>query len=167
MARRRLPARRGFGRRGSRSPTQWAFLSTDGNLLAGNKVILGSFFPTIGASHETVVRIVGGLRVEDATGNGGLFAVGAAVFASNAVAAGVASLPDPITDGGDDLWTFHQVVPYSPTKNTVWVYSFDSRAMRKVEDGQELVFIAANGVGGDACDYSIAARVLSKHSIRT
>ena len=132
----------------------------------GTKTIVATFAPTPGTGHETVVRIVGTISYNTPSpAAAGVLVVGAAVFADNAVAAGVASLPDPITDVSDDLWTFIQPAPYSFTA-TPGIRDFDSRGMRKIEEGQQLVYIAANGATGSSVEFAMYFRQLFKTAIR-
>ena len=151
-----------------RSPTAWAgghFRADD--LAINSKVILGAFTPAgAGGAHETVIRIVGNLSSEHAAGTGGTLVVGAAVFADAAVAAGIASLPDPLTDASDDIWTFIRGIPY-PDAATRRVSEFDSRAARKVEEGQQLVFIMANSATGNVSTLNMYVRILGKSGVRT
>ncbi len=151
-----------------RSPTSWAGAHFRADDIAINtKVLLGSFAPTgVGGPHVTPIRIVGNLSTEHAVGTGGTMVVGAAVFADAAVAAGIASLPDPLTDASDDIWTFIRGIPY-PDAATRRVSEFDSRAARKVEEGQQLVFIVANSTTGNVSTINFFVRVLTKTGIRS
>ncbi len=151
-----------------RSPTGW----TGGHftvaaLLVNTKAIAGSFAPLAGiGSHVTAIRIVGNLTTDHtASAAGGAAVIGAAVFADAAVAAGVASLPDPLTDIEDDIWTFIRGVPY-PAAATRRVAEFDSRAARKIEEGQQLVFILANSAAGASSTLQLYVRVLFQTAIR-
>jgi len=162
----RFRGRRSFTRRGTRSPTAWAGLVVPTIALAiGTKIIVGSLAPQAGSSHETVTRIVGQIGTENAAGVGGNFAIGAYVASDTAIAAGVASLLDPITDIQDDVWTFVRAFPYTvgAARRTL---EFDSRGMRKIEEGQQLVFVAANSVAGVTINFSVYIRALAKVAIR-
>ena len=162
---RRSVRRTGGFRRGTRSPTGWAGGATENTLASGTKAIVLSFTSSGLASHDTVVRIVGSISgAADAVVNG-QFVLGAGVFADNAVAAGVAFLPDPLTDVNDDLWTMIRSVPYIGSQ--VREFEFDSRGMRKVEEGQQLVFIGANSASGANFKFSVYLRLLAKSAIRT
>ena len=77
-------------------------------------------------------------------------AVGMAVVSDQAVAVGVTAVPTPITDMGSDLWFLHQLFFASvqieeASGNGAFLRStnieIDSKAMRKVDIGQDLVVV--------------------------
>ena len=77
-------------------------------------------------------------------------ALGMAVVSDQAVAVGVTAVPTPITDMGSDLWFLHQLFFASvhieeATGNGSFLRStnieIDSKAMRKVDIGQDLVIV--------------------------
>ncbi len=95
---------------------------------------------------------------------------GIAVVFDQAVAIGVTAVPTPVTDSGSDLWfvfepmmnafTFGDATGFS---NEGTKYDIDSRAMRKVEDGQDaVVVIEAPAVGNGGCVVQAFARILIK-----
>ncbi len=131
---------------------------------AASKIIVGTFTPVANFAHETLVRMVGSWSVEDTTLIG-IYAIGAAVVSDAAVTAGVASLPDPITEINDDLWTFIS----GGGNNTGGTFNqripFDSRGMRKLEDGQTLVLVAASDSASTIL-CSIYVRALFKQAVR-
>ena len=95
-------------------------------------------------------------------------AVGMAIVSDQAVAIGVTAVPTPLTDLGSDLWFFHQLL-YA-TESTLpdnmrpgGVFEVDSKAMRKVDIGQDLVIVAevSSTVGGGAIT-TIGGRMLVK-----
>ena len=157
---------RGF-RRGTRSPSQWSGAIANSTLASDSKVALAVFTPVGGGSHVTPIRVVGILTFEfAATPSLGTGALGMGVFSDQAILTGVAALPDPITDIGDDLWML--IVPLPVVTNTRRAtIEFDSRAMRKVEDGQSLVLIAAQTATGVTLELSVYLRVLSKIAVRS
>ncbi len=162
--------RRGARRGGTRSPTGWTGGDWAETTLAINtKIILLSFTSAGLPSHETVTRIVGGVAMSPSTAvAAGVFVIGGAVFADAAVAAGVASLPDPITDVADDIWSFIHVMPYIITGGaTELVSRFDSRGQRKVEEGQQFVVIGANSTLGSTIETAGYLRLLAKSAIRS
>jgi len=83
-------------------------------------------------------------------------AFGCAVVSQQASAAGVGSIPTPVTDDGSDLWFVYQrlmaKIQFASVSgmdaNAGKIYEFDSKAMRKVEDGEDLVVVAENGPAG-------------------
>jgi len=68
------------------------------------------------------------------------------------VAIGVTAVPTPLTDLGSDLWFFHQMLMGGIMKDSSagfaslrgFRYVVDSKAMRKVEEGQDIVFCSEN-----------------------
>ncbi len=84
---------------------------------------------------------------------------GMAVVSDQANAIGVTAVPTPISDMGSDLWFVHQLL-YNDfvfgtgvgfEDNVLAQYVIDSKAMRKVDIGQDLVVVAefsSNGSGG-------------------
>ncbi len=82
-------------------------------------------------------------------------AFGAAVVSDEAVAIGVSAVPTPSTDNDSDLWhvyerildqfTFASGVGFQGQSSRM--IQVDSKAMRKVEDGQDLVDVVETGPG--------------------
>jgi len=101
-----------------------------------------------------------------------LIAVGAAVVSDQAVAAGVGSIPTPVTDDDSDLWFLHQYFMNTFTFITGAGFQspggsqmeIDSKAMRKIDDGQQMVFVAelASAVSSGSI-LTTAGRVLIKN----
>jgi len=138
------------------------------DLSSDSKVALATFVPVGGGAHVTPIRVVGALRYQLAgSGVQGQAALGFGVFSDQAVATGVAALPDPITDIGDDLWM--AMIPIGPFNDGTQkaTIDFDSRAMRKVEDGQTLVAVASQTATGVVLELSLFVRVLAKIAVRT
>ena len=79
-------------------------------------------------------------------------AFGAIIVSSAAVAIGITALPTPTTDNDDDGWFVWQPVAtrfvfvsgVGIDGNAIQVYEFDSKAMRRVEEGFEIAFIFEN-----------------------
>ena len=133
----------------------WAGVCIPNTFISGNaKVLLALFVPLTGAFTLTIRRIRLSLMwssdqaaaTEEPDG-----AIGAAILSDTAIAVGVASLPDPITDIGDDIWMMYQglntkVVFSDATgvdSNAGRLYEIDSKAMRKIPEGMSLAFICA------------------------
>ncbi len=73
-------------------------------------------------------------------------AYGIAVVSSQAEAVGITAVPTPITDLSSDLWFFHQFLLADESRLTDvakpgQVVHADSKAMRKVEDQQDLAVV--------------------------
>jgi len=91
-------------------------------------------------------------------------AVGFVVVSDQAVAIGVTAVPTPITDAESDLWLMYQMLKSefvlasgasidAAAGHTVLV---DSRAMRKVEEGQDLIAVVESDVSGTTDGVQIA-----------
>ncbi len=77
-------------------------------------------------------------------------AFGLAVVSDQAVAVGLSALPTPATDLSSSLWLAHQVmfadaVNITDRTSPGQKYEINSKAMRKVEIGQDLVLMAESG----------------------
>ncbi len=160
MANRRFQGRQ---RVSQRAPTSWAGACFEHiDLPADSKVILGSFVPLAGFAHETVVRVVGTWATNPTAI--GCVAIGACVVTDRAFTAGIASMPDPITDIADDIWMFIDAVS-APAALATEQRRYDSRAMRRVEEGTRLVIIAAQTTAATV-DFAVYMRVLAKQAVR-
>jgi len=96
-----------------------------------------------------------------------LGAVGVAVVSDQASAIGVTAVPTPITDMGSDLWFVHQVVMSAGTAsssggNRGLGYPIDSKAMRKVDIGQDIVVVAELSASGSGFNLMVGGRMLVK-----
>ena len=96
-------------------------------------------------------------------------AVGLCVVSSQAAAIGVTAVPTPISDMGSDLWFVHHVLMSQVLFATVVgiteigrKYSIDSRAMRKVNDDQEIIVVVESAATSDGFNIDIAGRLLIK-----
>jgi len=74
-------------------------------------------------------------------------AIGAAVVSTQASAIGVTAVPTPITDMESDLWFVHEIFMAQESNLTdrskVGISGeIDSKAMRKVEDGEDVIIVA-------------------------
>ena len=146
-------SRRGFTpRRVKRAAPAWGFLgsTTELTIASDTKVLLGSFILSNPPLGETILRTRCMLSVKsDQTTvvEPQMGAFGLIVVTDRAVAAGAASIPGPFTDGGDDGWFVHQTIvqnSFSNSQTGTKTYEFDSKAMRKVEDGGEIAIMIEN-----------------------
>ena len=86
-----------------------------------------------------------------------------------AVAVGASAIPGPITDRADDGWFLY--VPIVQTNfaatavgrnfNQNTNYDFDSKAKRRVQSGEQVVFMVENLDAADAFDVMLILRMLS------
>jgi len=165
-----VAARRQFTRgRSQRAPTAWAgFVFSDATVATATKQIVGTLTPTAGLSHETVVRIVGDWQA-DGPGKNGQVVLAALVVTEAAFAIGATALPDPVTDIEDDVWLFISSISVGTLGRSIHganPIQYDSKGMRKVDEGQLLVFIVANTTDGNV-GISGYTRVLTKVAIRS
>jgi len=112
----------------------------------------------------TVVRTRGALLVgsdQTAAGEVQRAAFGAAVVSDQASAIGITAIPTPITDDASDLWFVYQpllglfrlATAIGIVQNN-FQQDIDSKAMRKVEDGMDIVTVIENtGNGADVVSY--------------
>ena len=165
--------------RGPKRLTQWGLGpggSAGDSVSASSSVILGSGV-TFGAS-GTVVRIRGNLQVVLASftssGHGYHFAMGIGVVTSAAFAAGIASIPTPLTEAAWDGWMYHRfgdvhgsLAAGSTSTGQGNGASFDTevdtKAMRKVSDEMTVVaVIELVEVGTAVVDIFFDIRLLLK-----
>ena len=153
-------------------PKGWARISaaTFGAVPAATKVLLGSFTlsnPGIGA---TVLRTRGSYNIiSDQTGSveEQIGAWGMIVVNDLALAAGVASIPGPITDASDDGWFVWEPFQQSGTDASTGVtvdHPFDSKAMRKVREGFSIAVIAENAHATHAFEMAFGIAMLTSIS---
>ncbi len=93
-----------------------------------------------------------------------IFALGMAVVSQQAIDIGVTAVPDPYADLESDLWFMHTGGMIS-TKNDGpggQVFSFDSKAMRKVEDGENVAVVIRNISSVFGLDFFVMFRMLIK-----
>jgi len=123
----------------------------------------------------TVVRTRGTLSVRsDQAGASEAYgaAFGMAVVSDQAAAAGVASVPTPVLDSDSDLWYVYEMLLATIQLGTAVAFGagagvqriIDSKAMRKVEDGQDLVQVieGAGGAAAGGCVIQTFVRTLIK-----
>ena len=135
MARRRFnPTRSGSRPNRGWSNTTFAVAVT---IPAASKVLLGSFTLVTTGIDITILRSVGGVSVasdQTAAIESQIGAVGAIMVTDTALAAGIASIPGPVTQGDDDGWFLHQsFAQQSQNVNTMTVsnwYAMNSKGKR-------------------------------------
>ena len=122
----------------------------------------------------TVVRTHGffGIRTDQIAADESYdAAMGWAVVSDQAVAVGVTAVPTPMTDLGSDLFYAHRIlmgrfefassVGIRPDMLTPWVH-YDSKAMRKVDGDQDVIFVLETSAVSSGCTVHDAARFLIK-----
>ena len=163
-----------FPRSQSRPNRGWSGLieATDTAIPAGSKVLLGSFTPTAPGIDLTILRTVGHVSVaSDTVANElQLGAFGIIKVTDVALAAGIASIPGPVTNVEDDWFIFqafgfetalHSNVGVNPD----WAHmlEFDSKAKRILPgDGMALAIVAENAHATHGFDVSVGLRILAQ-----
>ncbi len=97
-------------------------------------------------------------------------AIGAVVVSEEAQAIGVTAIPTPVTSDGSDLFFMHQpflnqftfVSGVGFEGNSGQRFTIDSKAMRKVEDGQDLAIVAELDASGTGFILGTIGRMLIK-----
>ena len=96
--------------------------------------------------------------------------VGMAVVSDQASAVGVTAVPTPMTELGSDLWYLHQVCLGRTVFSTAAAfdavggvqYHIDSKAMRKVNNDQDLILVAESDATQSGAIFNMAGRFLIK-----
>ncbi len=180
MAARGRRAGRSFRRSGGN--TDWARLvSTVSTTLAANTKIIAATFqlsnPGIG---ETVRRTRGRFMVvsdqvsfvEDHLG-----AMGMMIVNDVAAGIGITAIPGPVTEAGDDGWfVWEPLVACSqmnPTATSSGIgsgsmamcsFEFDSKAMRRVEEGFQMVMVVENASSSTGFKFAFGVSLLSSRT---
>ncbi len=95
-------------------------------------------------------------------------AIGSCVVSDQAVAIGVTAVPTPITDLGSDLWYMHSIMfgrfGGTQVEEVGRDKEIDSKGMRKVEDGEDLILVVESGATAQALSMvsQIGGRTLIK-----
>ncbi len=140
---------------------------------ASSAVVIGSLNAAALALRPfTIVRTRGVLQVRSdqiAASEQYEAQYGHAVVSDQAVGVGVTALPTPDTDNGSDLWMVFQTVMGTVRFVTGAGFSermsqleFDSKAMRKVEGGQDLVLMAEASAISSGLTLRAFSRILIK-----
>ena len=99
-------------------------------------------------------------------------ALGIAVVSDQAVGIGVTAEPTPITDMNSDLWMVHQLLyneflfatGASFESDSIHQYVIDSKAMRKVQDGEDLIVVGelSGAASSGGFNMTVGGRILVK-----
>ena len=174
MPLRRQSRGRTFQRTQQRSPTTWS------RFVAGVGVIVPaaskSFLLTLTLNNpgigETIRRTRGQLFVrsdQSVLSENQVGAFGMVVVTDIAAAAGAASLPGPVTEQNDDGWYVWQPFIGAGVLNILearpgWSYEFDSKAMRRVEEGFQTAVMVENASPTDGLIFGFALSTLTSIS---
>ena len=120
----------------------------------------------------TIVRYRGRYHIESDQSAASEFfdcSIGLAVVSDQATAIGVTAVPTPTTDLGSDLWFVYESLQDIFELGDATGFArmgiskdYDSRAMRKVEDGQDVVFVAENTAASNGVTVRDQGRMLVK-----
>ena len=129
-----------------------------------SKVLVASFTLASAVSGRTIRRTRGEAFIS-ATGPGaGLGAMGMIMVSLTALAAGAASIPGPVTDASHDGWfVWQSLIRDRPaaTQQESDPFTFDSKAMRKMEEGYAAVMMVENASAALAFRFAFGVAVLS------
>ncbi len=94
-------------------------------------------------------------------------AFGACVVSDQASVVGVTAVPTPITDLGSDLWMSHQIMFGDESSVTDIAkpgqqYKIDSKAMRRVDNDQDIVIVGEFSTAGSGFTLLSGGRLLIK-----
>ena len=174
-----MPRRRLYGRRapmigGTRRETTWFSIAITNQAVNNTAVFALQLNAAALAKRPfTVVRFHLGVQIrsDQSATEQQLGAIGGCVVSDQASAIGITAVPTPLTDIGSDLWFFHQTM-FAAVQAATQVgfqspfgryYQIDSKAMRKVNDGSDLIVtLEGDASGGFICD--IAGRFLVKEN---
>jgi len=168
----------GFISRGGvrRRETAWlGGVTVRSTLAAGSTSILQSSLNAAALASRpfTVIRVRGVMFVKSDQAAANEFqdvAYGNAVVSDQAVAIGVTAVPTPDTDDASDLWfVYKRILNEMLFSDATGINSpygifgeFDSKAMRKIEDGQDLVEVVETGPLSSGVVVTTYARTLIK-----
>ncbi len=145
--------------------------ATAGSVPAASKLLLSTITLDNPGINETIRRTRGVFGIESDQNSAlefNLGAMGMVVVSETAIAAGVASIPGPVTDASDDGWFVWE--PF--TQETQGVtggskstgYTFDSKAMRRIEEGFAVAVVVENAHATHAFEITMASSTLTSRS---
>ena len=157
----------------SNRATEWTGSAVDtdvGTLNAASLRLDQSFTAT---ADETIVRTRGTLWVgsdQQVATETPFGAMGMCVVSDPAIAIGVTAMPAPYTDLETELWylwfpwlcDFRLTSTFVAEFNTLKRYDFDSKAMRKISEGESIAVLIENGSAADAVSFLMIFRILVK-----
>ena len=174
MANRIATNRGSFSRRSPGRLTEW-FASPDasgGTTLAANTFVQYAVLTAAEKAKRpfTVTRTVGSIWVRSdqvAAEEDPLGAVGFIVVSDKASATGPTAIPDPITQEASDEWFTYRAFASQggPILGAPLIeHQFDSKAMRKVADGEDINIVVTNADSGAGLVFILKFRMLVKLS---
>ena len=100
-----------------------------------------------------------------------MWGIGGCVVSTQAIGIGITAVPTPMTDLDSDKWFLHGIGAtdfvfisgVGIDAHAGWNYQFDSKGARRVEDGEQPIFVAeTSGLTGNGVVLNIAGRMLIK-----
>ena len=163
----------GFPQRQNRANRSWAGIEFEATTAAaGAKVLIGGFTLSNPGIDETILRTRGSVMTAPTTPTADHqthAAWGMIVVNDLAVAAGVASIPGPVTDRGDDGWLVWEPLQATLDFSTAVgkdykagaVFPFDSKAKRIIEEGFQIAIVVENAAAAGTISFSGMFRALT------
>ncbi len=164
-------ASRKFGHSAKRQTTWFQFAPVEQTVTSGAALVFSLNaaalamrpFTIVRAHFEIMIRSDQAAAVEQQ-----LAGIGMAVVSDEAVAVGVSAVPTPITEMASHLWFLHRLIfadASTLTDRTIPAKSLtiDSKAMRKVEVGSDIILAVEHTVGGGWI-MDIGGRLLVKNN---
>ena len=152
MARRVVRARTGFRGSARRPGGSWGRSVSIGNgVAAATKLLVNVFVLDNDGIAETIRRTIGHLSIssdQEAALETPIAAMGMIVVSDAAAAIGITAIPGPLTDASDDGWFVWQSAVVTQGANTSResrVFPFDSRGMRRIEQGFQVAVVLETG----------------------
>jgi hypothetical protein len=133
-------------------------------------VLFGSFTPSNPGIDVTVLRVVGGVSVQSDQSSSAeeqIGAFGLILITDVALAAGIASIPGPVTDVTDDGWFCYQSFAISGAQgtvpnNTTW-FPFNTKGKRIVSgEGISIAIVVENIHASHGLEILMTFRMLSQ-----
>ena len=160
-----------FQPRKAKRLTEWlAFTSNAPIVVPATTSLLFLSFSQVNLSEIvpfTIVRIHGRIvwgSDQEVANEQPIGAVGIAIVKEPARAIGITAIPTPIDEASDDAWLMHRFlesrVTAASTDDRILNIEFDSKAMRRLEDGDSIVLTVENSSTVGAF-FNIQARILA------
>ena len=162
-------------RAGPRRLTEWfglTFLGDVTSLPAASFVIAASLDATeLPKRPFTITRTIGQLFISSdqvAANEWPFGALGGIVVSDKAIATGATAVPDPVTQVASDEWFLYEPFAVAGAADAGFkkyqTFNFDSRAQRKVQDGEDIAFVISNSNATDGLFWVLMLRMLVKLS---
>jgi len=158
-----------------RRETLWTGITeTETAMAAASTAVLFTGFgaSTLALRPFTIVRVRGWwhLRSDQLAGTESYMAgIGMAVVSDQALAIGVTAVPTPFTDKASDLWFLHDIMSGQfAVSSAIGILEvgrgkeLESRAMRKVEEGQDVALSIETASTSNGAVIAKAGRILIK-----